>query len=271
VSTTRAIPTTNETAPPPDAMHMLAAIDPYVMTEVVERSTSRDWTEIEAYTQGSVAMGTTIKPVPMRMIFDVCIYTHMDTDHVRPALFHTGNLHRHFLTYATTFDEAKCKNLIMLCKETNLTAHAELFTFAAYNAHADIKAANIIQVYADLLQKDSDPLKGYEKYQTDNWDGHGAEAITAATLDYARKLMKVMPTSLGGPDVAPAADGTIALEWVPDDHHTLSKLFLDIGPEEEWTAYWRLHNGHFDTVTHGGFHPSSTQAILKDLFGYLSK
>ncbi|MGY4461529.1 hypothetical protein [Bradyrhizobium sp. LB13.1] len=275
MSSNRAILTTNQTAPPPGSMRMLTASDPYVMTEVVEKS-AKDWSKIEAYshgvtyTQGSFAIGTTIRPSPIRIIADTCILTHMDTDHIRTILY-TGNLHRHLTAYANTFQAGQCKNLVMLSKESNMTTHADLFTFASYNAHADLKAHNIIQMYADLLEKVADPLKGYEKYQAANWDGHGAEAITAATLDYARKLFKALPTTLGSPDVAPAGDGSIALEWVPDHHHKLSKLFLDIGPGEEWCAYWKLHDGHFDTVTHEGFHPTTTKAVLKDLFDHLSK
>jgi hypothetical protein len=79
-----------------------------------------------------------------------------------------------------------------------------------------------------------------------------------------------MPDTLGKPDAAPAGDGTIALEWVPDQHYSLAKLFLDIGPGETWCAYWRLRNGHFDTVTHLGFDPTKTKAILQDLFEHLS-
>ncbi|MCK1322773.1 hypothetical protein IVA94_18100 [Bradyrhizobium sp. 156] len=266
MNTTRIVPTTNDTAPP-GAMLIVAASDPYGMTEVVEAGTRRDWTKIEAYAQGSMAIGTAVKSEPMRIVIDTGLYN----DHVRAPLLHEANLHRQVLTHAIEFDAVKCKNLIMLSRESSLTAHERVCTFTSYNAHADIKAANIIQLYADLLEEFSDQLKGYEKFQTANWDGHGAEAINASTLAYARKLTKVMPTSLGAADFAPAADGTIALEWVPDEHPTLSKLFLDIGPGEEWTAYWKLRDGQFDTVTSRGFHPVTTSSILQNLFDHLSK
>src|SRR5258707_216062 len=86
-------------------------------------------------------------------------------------------------------------------------------------------------------------LSGYEQYEVANWDGRDALPITSETLAYARKLMRVMPKTLGEPDVAPAADGSIALEWIPDDPtRKLNKLFLDIGPAEEWCAYWTLRD-----------------------------
>jgi hypothetical protein len=252
-------------------MRFLTSTDPYVMTEVVEKGPPVDWCKIDAYTQGSLALGTAVKPSPMKMIVDTCIFTHLDVDHIWPRVFVPANLHRHFAARTATFEAASCKNLVMLLKDTNLTANAGLVAFSAFNAHADLKADNIIRMYADLLEKVADPLKGYEKYRAANWDGHGAEAITAATLEYARKLIKALPTTLGTPDVAPAGDGSIALEWIPDHHATLSKLFLDIGPGEEWCAYWKLHDGHFDTVTHEGFHPTTTKAVLQDLFDHLSK
>jgi hypothetical protein len=248
-------------------MRLLTSADPYVMAEVLDKGTSVDWRKIDAYTQGSLALSTEVKPSPMKVAVDTCIFTHFDVDHV----FFPANLLRHFAARTDTFEAASCKNLIMLLKDTNLTAHAGLFAFSAFNAHAGLKADNILGMYADLLEKVADPLKGYEKYRATNWDGHGAEAITATTLEYARKFIKALPTTLGTPDVAPAGDGSIALEWIPGHHATLSKLFLDIGPGEEWCAYWKLHDGHFDTVTHEGFHPTTTKAVLQDLFDHLSK
>jgi hypothetical protein len=82
--------------------------------------------------------------------------------------------------------------------------------------------------------------------------------------------MAVMPQTLGTPDVAPAADGTIALEWVPDDTtHKLDKLFLDIGPGEVWRAYWTLSTGEFGRLPQTGF-SDETKTILKNLFIDLS-
>src|ERR1700693_3253923 len=83
----------------------------------------------------------------------------------------------------------------------------------------------------------TDFFKGYEQYNQDNWDGYDAEPITPKTLSYARRLLRVMPDTFGPPDIAPSGDGSIGLEWVPDNG-PLQKLFLDIGPGEDWRAYW---------------------------------
>jgi hypothetical protein len=114
-----------------------------------------------------------------------------------------------------------------------------------------------------------DPLDGYEHYATPNWDGEDAEPITPQTLQYARRLLEVMPNRFGPPDIAPSADGSIGLEWVPDTG-PLRKLFLDIGPGEEWRAYWTRRNGEFGRLTGKGF-GHATQRVLQQFFDDLSK
>jgi len=118
-------------------------------------------------------------------------------------------------------------------------------------------------------ERTADPLDGYEQYATPNWDGEDAERITPQTLQYARRLLEVMPGTFGPPDIAPSADGSIGLEWVPDSG-PLRKLFLDIGPGEEWRAYWNRRNGEFGRHPEKGFTPA-TQRVLQELFDYLSK
>jgi hypothetical protein len=238
-----------------------------VAIDVIEKPTT-DWGKVEAYyTQRRFSVGTAIKPLCPTT--DTCVFTQLDIDHVRAGMYFQALDLMHFCD-ATTFNAAvTCKNLMLLLPASNLTT--DVFPIIHHGPHVRVKPNNALWLYHDLFERVIDPLKGYDKYQTANWDGYGAEAITAATLDYARRLMKAMPTAFGRPDVAPAADGTIALEWVPDHHHKLCKLFLDIGPGEEWTAYWKLRNDHFDTVTHRGFEPTTTSAILKDLFDHLSK
>jgi hypothetical protein len=56
-----------------------------------------------------------------------------------------------------------------------------------------------------------------------------------------------MPETFGPPAIAHHGDGSIT--WVPDDHHQLHKLFLDIGPGEKWRAYWKLRSGEFGLPT----------------------
>jgi hypothetical protein len=95
-----------------------------------------------------------------------------------------------------------------------------------------------------------------------------AEPISTETLRYARRLLSVMPETFGHPDIAPAGDGSIALEWVMDTG-ALHKLFLDIGPGEEWRAYWQRRNGEFGRLPGSSFN-SDTEHILQNLFDGLS-
>jgi hypothetical protein len=277
VNTARAVPMTNETTPPPGmTLRMLTRDDPYVMTEValVEKSAPTDWGKVEAYTQDSFAIGTTIKADP-GLHFDQCIVTHLDTDHIRSALWKSANMHRHFVEWMRVRDASihahTCKNLVLLLKESHKTTDAGLLSIVYNAALTDLKPTNLIHWYGHgFPEKVADPLDGYEEYQAANWDSYGAEPITAETLAYARKLMKMMPTSLGAPDAAPAGDGSIALEWVPEDTtHKLDRLFLDIGPGEVWRAYWTLRNGEFYRVTHQGF-SDETKSVLKDIFQRLT-
>ncbi|HEY8007135.1 MAG TPA: hypothetical protein VIE66_10155 [Methylocella sp.] len=111
-------------------------------------------------------------------------------------------------------------------------------------------------------------LDSYEQLNHRNWDGYDAEPITPETLRYARRLLRVMPDTFGPPDIAPSGDGSIGLEWVLDDG-SLHKLFLDIGPSEEWHAYWNRRGGEFGRLPGTGF-DSETEHVLQSLFADLS-
>jgi hypothetical protein len=129
--------------------------------------------------------------------------------------------------------------------------------------------ASFTSILDSILGKPTtDPLKGYEQYNQRNWDGYDAEPITTETLRYARRLLRVMPDTFGPPDIAPSGDGFIGLEWVPDGS-PLDRLFLDIGPGEEWSAYWKLRNGAFGRL-HGTGFDSQTKQHLQNLFADLS-
>jgi hypothetical protein len=277
VNAARAVLTTNDTTPPPETtLRMLTRDDPYVLTEVAlaEKSAPTDWGKVETYTQGSFGIRTTIKADP-GLRFDQCILTHRDPDHIRSALFRSANMHRHFVEWMhlrnASVDAHACKNLVLLLKETNETTDTRLLSIVYNAALTDLKPSNLIHWSGHgVIEKVADPLHGYEEYHVANWDGYYAEPITAETLAYARKLMKIMPTSLGAPDAAPAGDGSIALEWVPEDAtHKLDRLFLDIGPGEVWRAYWTLRNGEFYRITHQGF-SDETKSVLKDIFQKLT-
>lgn len=112
-------------------------------------------------------------------------------------------------------------------------------------------------------------LAGYDRYSLPNWDGHGAEPILPETIAATRSLLRILPSTFGEPDVAPAADGTIGLEWVPEAG-SLRKLFIDVGPRTIWRAYWKRSNG-----THGDAQGVTSLVgvaeIMKSLFDKLSK
>jgi len=120
---------------------------------------------------------------------------------------------------------------------------------------------------AHFTRPTANPLDGYDRFKERNWDGYDAEPITAETLRYARRLLGAMPDTFGPPDIAPSGDGSIGLEWVPGDG-PLDRLFLDIGPGEEWRAYWKRRNGEFGRLPGTGF-DSQTTHILQKLFADL--
>jgi hypothetical protein len=162
------------------------------------------------------------------------------------------------------------KNLVYLCSIKHKSTEPEHIRMLIDNDRADFKY-ELLLPWLQRMEPEVDLLAGYEQYEKENWDGYGAKPITEATRTFASKLMKLLPTTLGTPDVAPAGDGSIALEWIPEHRtHKLDKLYLDIGPGEEWTAYWRLRDGTFDTIDNEGTN-LATRAILQHLFHNLSK
>jgi hypothetical protein len=150
--------------------------------------------------------------------------------------------------------------------------NSQLCTWIVVTPKRSSTDSSLLNVYLDQTYGNptADELASYETLNQPNWDGHDAEPITKQTLDYARRLLGIMPETLGPPDIAPAADGSIALEWVPERHNTLDKLFLDIGPGEEWRAYWMLRDGSFGRLLGRGYN-ADTSRVLDKLFDDLSK
>lgn len=113
----------------------------------------------------------------------------------------------------------------------------------------------------------SDPLTGYSRYSIPNWDGYGAKAITSETITAAKRFLRDLPETLGEPDIAPGADGTIGLEW-SFRNRTLRKLFIDIGPGNQWSGYWRRSTGEKRTLPPtviGAATKASLQVLFDDL------
>jgi hypothetical protein len=152
---------------------------------------------------------------------------------------------------------------------TTLPGDPALYRFVLTDDHAT-DPTPVVSVFGSLFGKPKvdDPLEGYEQYSQANWDGRNAEPITAQTLQYARRLLKVIPETLGPPDIAPSGDGSIGLEWVPEGGR-LHKLFLDIGPGPEWRAYWN-RNGECGRLA-GTSLSADTRHRLQKLFNDLSR
>lgn len=53
----------------------------------------------------------------------------------------------------------------------------------------------------------------YAESSSSNWDGYGAEAVTAGAVDEVFALLNSLPRSLPRPELTPEPDGSMALEW----------------------------------------------------------
>jgi len=60
--------------------------------------------------------------------------------------------------------------------------------------------------------------KVYEEYLEANWDGYGAMPISRETYSEARKLLRMMPSSLPMPDISAEPDGEITFEWYKEKY-----------------------------------------------------
>jgi hypothetical protein len=264
VSTVQAIRT--DTSP----MHVAGAGESIVAVSHI--ASKSDWTKPEAYlpqtnmTTLSADMNAAIRVAGGTMSFDARISL-AGGDVVS---YPPGAGRSRLLQGLSVLKDAE--RVMIVLDEANITATANTFS-AIYNGPRLTIDNTVTSIWLpDDLVLDfatPDPLAGYEKHHVANWDQFDADPITPETLAYARRLMRVMPTSLGAPDIAPAADGSIALEWVPEDSSSkLHRLFLDIGPGLEWRAYWRMRNGTFDRIAGQGF--DGAKATLKNLFDKLS-
>lgn len=217
-----------------------------------------DWTKVDAYLPNSNITSLSAAFNAHIVSNNAVYYTHMDADHVPPG----AGRARHII---------QRNRIVMFLDEVHQTTTTNVsFSIVCNGARLDQNTIPTGLYGGGVSNEIVGPLAGYEQYQTANWDQFDAEPITADTLKYARRLMNIMPTSFGDPDIAPAADGSIALEWVPvNATHSLNKLFLDIGPGEEWRASWKLRDGTFDRIVGSGF-PATTKGTLKSLFDKLS-
>jgi hypothetical protein len=83
----------------------------------------------------------------------------------------------------------------------------------------------------------NDEFSEFELYDISDWDGYGADPITASTIATARSFYRMLPRILPPPDIAPGADGTIGFEWRLGSKETYKLFFVDIGPGEYIAGY----------------------------------
>lgn len=129
-----------------------------------------------------------------------------------------------------------------------------------YDAVAtDIDLSPIVE---QLEPEQDDPFEGYEKYNQPNWDGFGAEPVTASTLDCARQIFDSLPDELTDPHIAPGADGSIGLYWSWDEGPFRS-LCIDVGPGDRWRAYWQQRDKQFGNLPSRSCDQSTATVIAK--------
>jgi len=81
----------------------------------------------------------------------------------------------------------------------------------------------------DIAQDQSalDALRGLAEYMYDDWDLEGARAITKEVIEIAGAVLGNMPAGAASPDVAPARDGTVCMEWFT----SAGSLWVDVGSD----------------------------------------
>src|SRR5262249_19830768 len=92
------------------------------------------------------------------------------------------------------------------------------------------------ELYDAIVHQPVDRFSEFKAYDVPDWDGYGAEPISAETITAARSLFHALPVEALSPDIAPAADGTIGFEWVVGDEGDRRLVFVDVGPNERFSA-----------------------------------
>ena len=80
------------------------------------------------------------------------------------------------------------------------------------------------------MKRQPDSFTEFEAYNTQNWDGEGAEPITTETVEAARRFNAFLPRELRPADIAPGADGTIGFEWREGPPQRRTFVIVEIGP-----------------------------------------
>lgn len=76
--------------------------------------------------------------------------------------------------------------------------------------------------------------------RTPSWDGHGAEAVSRATCEAAKRFVTALPADLPAPEISAAANGDISFEWFQDQRQVCS---VGVSGDGE-LCYASLHGTH---------------------------
>ncbi|WP_154073519.1 hypothetical protein [Bradyrhizobium erythrophlei] len=97
----------------------------------------------------------------------------------------------------------------------------------------------------------SDEFTSFESYDIEDWDGYGAQPITADTVRAARSFKRLFDQNTPPADIAPGADGTIGFEWRLGVSGAPVRILIDVGPGGRVFARRIDENGkttQFDTT-----------------------
>jgi hypothetical protein len=70
-------------------------------------------------------------------------------------------------------------------------------------------------------------LRDLQDFSHDDWDADGARAITPGVISEVAHLLSLLPDGIPEPEVAPASDGSVCMEW----DSAAGSLWLDIGSD----------------------------------------
>ena len=63
----------------------------------------------------------------------------------------------------------------------------------------------------------------------ENWDGQGAAPINERALDYARRVVQMLPVTTPAPEVTVDPDGEVSFDWRADSRRSLSVSIDPLG------------------------------------------
>jgi hypothetical protein len=138
------------------------------------------------------------------------------------------------------------------------------------NSTTEHEAYNLLLDQLNDSQQQDTLTSRFSRYNKANWDGYGAAPITPETIRAARRFLRMLPSVFGEPEMAPGSDGIIAMEWLFEDEHPLRKLFIDVGPGNVWSVYFRRADGKKGTMPEEPI-TADTKIKLEALFAQLSK